>query len=230
MTKPIIKFDQVSKIYSRSSVALKDINFEIQEGEFITIVGRSGVGKTTLINLLVGKERPTKGDVFFEGKIVNQMSTRELSELRQKIGVVYQDYKLLPRQTAYQNVAYALIVVGASDQDINRDTPRVLDIVGLREKKDNYPCELSGGEKQRLAIARALIHQPKLVVADEPSGNLDPYNTWEIIKIFKKINQLGTTVIVATHDKDVISQTEGRKIALRQGKIIRDEKVGKFIF
>jgi cell division transport system ATP-binding protein len=230
MIKPIIKFDQVSKIYSRSSVALKDINFEIQEGEFITIVGRSGVGKTTLINLLVGKERPTRGDVFFEGKIVNQMSARELSELRQKIGVVYQDYKLLPRQTAYQNVAYALIVVGASDQDINRDTPRVLDIVGLRDKKDNYPCELSGGEKQRLAIARALIHQPKLVVADEPSGNLDPYNTWEIIKIFKKINQLGTTVIVATHDKDVISQTEGRKIALRQGKIIRDEKDSKFTF
>jgi cell division transport system ATP-binding protein len=230
MIKPIIKFDQVSKIYPRNSVALEDINFEIQKGEFITIVGRSGVGKTTLINLLVGKERPTKGDVFFEGKAVNQMSVRELSELRQKIGVVYQDYKLLPRRTAYQNVAYALIVVGANDQDISRDTPRVLDLVGLGNKKDNYPCELSGGEKQRLAIARALIHQPRVVVADEPSGNLDPYNTWEIIKVFEKINQLGTTVIIATHDKDVISQTEGRKIALRQGKIIRDEKVGKFTF
>ncbi len=230
MIKPIIKFHQISKIHPRHSVALENINFEIQRGEFVTIVGRSGAGKTTLVNLLIGKEQPTKGDIFFEGEAVNQMSARELSELRQKIGVVYQDYKLLPKQTAYQNVAYALIVVGASDQDISRDTPRVLDIVGLGEKRDNYPHELSGGEKQRLAIARALIHQPKVIVADEPSGNLDPYNTWEIIKIFKKINNLGTTVVVATHDKDVISQTEGRKIALRQGKIVHDENAGKFIF
>ncbi|HQO27650.1 MAG TPA: cell division ATP-binding protein FtsE [Candidatus Pacearchaeota archaeon] len=227
----MIKFDQVSKLYSNSCLALDNINLEIKQGEFVTIVGKSGAGKTTLIKLLIREELPTEGQVYFDGQSVLEMNRRQICQLRQRIGVVYQDYKLLPQQTVYGNVAYVLSVIGASDSEIERDVPRVLEIVGLADKTDDFPHQLSGGEKQRLAIARALIHQPEVIMADEPSGNLDPYNTWDIIEVLNKIHQMGTTVVVATHDKDVIAQTEGRVIALNQGRIIRDDyQTRNFVF
>jgi len=227
----MIKFDQVSKLYPNSCLALDNINLEIKQGEFVTIVGKSGAGKTTLIKLLIREELPTEGQVYFDGQSVLEMNRRQICQLRQRIGVVYQDYKLLPQQTVYGNVAYILSVIGASDSEIERDVPRVLEIVGLADKTDDFPHQLSGGEKQRLAIARALIHQPEVIMADEPSGNLDPYNTWDIIEVLNKIHQMGTTVVVATHDKDVIAQTEGRVIALNQGRIIRDDyQTRNFVF
>ncbi len=227
----MIKFDKVIKKYNNSCVALDGVTFEIQKGEFVTIVGKSGAGKTTLIKLLIREEYPTAGKVYFAGQSVVDMKTKDICALRQRIGVVYQDYKLLPQQTVYDNVGYILRVIGASDREIERDVPMVLEVVGLIDKADCFPYQLSGGEKQRLAIARALIHQPDVIMADEPSGNLDPYNTWDIVELLKKIHHMGTTVVVATHDKDVIAQTEGRTMALHQGRIIRDDNNSRnFIF
>ncbi len=227
----MIKFDQVTKHYSDSCLALDGINLEIKQGEFVTMVGKSGAGKTTLIKLLIREELPTSGQIYFHGQLVAAMKHRDVCRLRQSIGVVYQDYKLLPQQTVYGNLVYILTVIGASDDEIERDVPRALEIVGLAEKTDSYPYQLSGGEKQRLAIARALIHQPEVIMADEPSGNLDPYNTWDIVELLKKIHHMGTTIVIATHDKDVIAQTEGRVVALHQGRIIRDDHNSRnFVF
>jgi len=227
----MIKFDKVTKRYNNSCVALDKVTFEIQKGEFVTIVGKSGAGKTTLIKLLIREENPTSGKVYFAGQSIADMKTKDICALRQRIGVVYQDYKLLPQQTVYDNVSYILSVIGAADREIERDVPLVLEVVGLIDKADCFPYQLSGGEKQRLAIARALIHQPEVIMADEPSGNLDPYNTWDIVELLKKIHHMGTTVVVATHDKDVIAQTEGRTMALHQGRIIRDDNNSRnFVF
>ncbi len=227
----MIKFDQVSKKYPNSCLAIDNVTLEIKQGEFMTIVGKSGSGKTTLIKLLIREELPTSGQVYFQNHMVSSMKPREICQLRQKIGVVYQDYKLLPQQTVYGNAAYVLSVIGATDEEINRDVPRVLNIVGLGDKADCFPDQLSGGEKQRLAIARALVHQPEVIMADEPSGNLDPYNTWDIVELLKKIHNMGTTIIIATHDRDVIAQTEGRVVALHQGRVIRDDNTSRnFVF
>ena len=229
LSKMIIKFEEVTKIYSPSSPALKNINLEVAKGEMVSLVGRSGAGKTTLIKLLIGEEKPTEEKVFFEDHLVNEADSKTLALIRQKIGVVFQDYKLLSKKTAYDNVAYILMVIGASDEEIKRDVPRVLNIVNLKDKATYYPYQLSGGEKQRLAIARALIHQPEVVIADEPSGNLDSSNTWGIIEILKRIHQLGTTVIVSTHDREVISQIRERIITLKDGTIFSDSKDSNFI-
>ncbi len=227
----MIKFDQTTKLYPNSCLALDGVTLEIKQGEFVTVVGKSGAGKTTLIKLLVREELPTSGQVYFNGRSVIEMRPSDVCRLRQSIGVVYQDYKLLPQQSVHDNTAYILKVVGATDEEIERDVPRVLDIVGLADKADCFPRQLSGGEKQRLAIARALIHQPEVIMADEPSGNLDPYNTWDIVELLKKIHNMGTTIIVATHDRDVISQTEGRVVALHQGRVIRDDQHSRnFVF
>jgi len=240
----MIKFQGVSKIYpannlhSEPTEALKDISFEIKEKEFVLIAGRSGAGKTTLIKLLIGEEKPTKGRIFFNFEDdqgitrnleVNKLKRKDLPELRRHIGVVFQDYKLLPRKTVFENVAYALEVVGAQDPQIKNEVPKALRIVGLEERSNHFPSELSGGEKQRVAIARALIHRPDLIIADEPTGNLDPYHTWDIIKLLLKINELGETVILATHDQDIINNLEKRVISLEDGKLIKDEKKGKYI-
>jgi len=227
----VIHFINVSKIYKSNghSVALEDINFKINAGEFVTVVGKSGAGKSTILKLLIGEEKPSKGRVMFSNLEVNKLLVKDLPHLRRKIGVVFQDFRLLPKKTAYENVAFAMEVEGKPHREIADLVPQVLDIVGLADKSKNFPHELSGGEKQRVAIARAMVNRPSVIIADEPTGNLDPMNTWEIIKLLIKINSLGTTVILATHSKDIINHLGKRVISLDDGKVIRDEKNGRYI-
>ncbi len=229
----MISFENITKIYYSSNkepiVALQNVSFKIEQGEFVSIVGKSGAGKTTLIKLLIGEERPTEGSIFFNDYCIQRMNQKELQHFRRRIGVVHQDYKLLLSKNVRENVEYIMQVIGASNRDISRDVPQVLDIVGLSNRQENFPQELSGGEKQRLAIARALCHRPQVVIADEPTGNLDLYNTFEIINIFKKIHRFGTTVILSTHNREVIDSLEQRAITLEDGKIIHDFQKGKFV-
>lgn len=225
----MIVFQAVSKIYNSHTVALEDVDFRVNPGEFVSLAGRSGAGKSTVIKLLIGGEKPTKGRIFFGQYEVNKLKDNELPAFRRHIGVVFQEFRLLATKTAYENVAFALQVAGRPQKEIIELVPQVLDMVGLSEKGKNFPNELSGGEKQRVAIARAMIHRPEVVIADEPTGNLDPFHTYEIIKLLEKINQLGTTVILATHDKEVINMLEKRVITLDNGRIIRDEEKGRYI-
>lgn len=231
----MIKFQNITKIYPANShgsttiVALDNVSFEVNKKEFVSIVGKSGSGKTTLIKLLLGEEKPTKGRIFFDGQEIQKIKRSKLPKLRRRIGAVFQDYKLLSSKTVYENVAYALEVIGASDEQIKRDVKEVLEIVGLADRGFNFPIELSGGEQQRVAIARALVHRPDVILADEPTGNLDPYHTYDIINLLLKINELGTTVILATHDKEIINSLQRRVITLEQGRVIRDEEKGRFI-
>ncbi len=225
----MIKFENVSKIYNSHSVALKDVSFEVKPHEFVSVVGRSGAGKTTLLKLLLAEEQPTGGKIFFNRQNISAVSQKELPMLRRQIGAIFQDFKLLPNKTAYENVAFAMQVVGKSEEEIKSDVPKILDLVGLKDKAGNFPRELSGGEKQRVAIARALVHRPSVIVADEPTGNLDPINTWDIIRLLLKINELGTTVILATHDKEIINALEKRVVSLEGGVVARDENPGRYI-
>jgi cell division transport system ATP-binding protein len=226
----MIVFQGVSKTYNNGeATALEDVTFEVQPGEFISLAGRSGAGKSTIIKLLIGEDRPTKGRVFFGQYEVNKLHDKELPAFRRHIGVVFQDFRLLPMKNAYENVAFALEVAGRPQREIEELVPQVLDMVGLGDKMKNFPSELSGGERQRVAIARAMIHRPEVVIADEPTGNLDPFHTFEIVKLLEKINQLGTTVVLATHDKEVINSLERRVITLDKGRIVRDEEKGKYI-
>ncbi|MDP3902019.1 MAG: cell division ATP-binding protein FtsE [bacterium] len=224
----MIYFNQVFKIYSADSVALKDINLTIESKEFVSLVGRSGAGKSTLLKILLAEEAPSKGEVFFESVNIHYMSKRKLPLLRRKIGMVFQDFRLLSGKTVFENIAFAMEASGRSTKDIEENIPYVLDLVGLTDKSHRFPHELSGGEGQRVAIARAIINRPDVVVADEPTGNLDPENTREIIRILEKINELGTTIILATHNKGVIDSLGKRVITLEDGKIIRDDKKGKY--
>ena len=224
----MIKFQTVTKIYPFNTIALDNVSFEVQPKEFISIVGKSGSGKTTLLKLLMAEEKPTRGRIFFEDQDIHKMKKSRLPRLRRKIGTVFQDYKLLPSKTAFENIAYVMEVMGASDKEIERDVPEVLEVVGLADKSNNFPLQLSGGERQRVAIARALIHRPEVILADEPTGNLDPYNTSDIIKLLLRINELGTTVILATHNKGIINSLGRRVITLENGKVVRDEEKGKF--
>lgn len=225
----MLKFEKITKIYPPHTIALDDVSFDIKSKEFICLVGKSGAGKTTLLKLLLVEEKPTQGRIFFDDQDVHKIKPEELPWLRRKIGAVFQDYKLLPLKTAYENIAYAMEVVGASDLEIARDVNEVLEIVGLIDKADNFPAQLSGGEKQRVAIARALIHRPEVILADEPTGNLDPYHTLDITRLLLKINELGTTVILATHNKEIINSLGKRVVTLQDGKIIRDEAEGRFV-
>ena len=225
----MVKFQEVTKIFPPNTAALDNISFEIKPKEFVSIVGRSGAGKTTLLRLLMAEEKPTQGQVFIDGIDVHKIKPGKLPAIRRKIGAVFQDYKLLPSKTTYENVAYIMEVIGADDLEIARDVPEVIEIVGLTERANNFPAELSGGEKQRLSIARALIHRPEVILADEPTGNLDPYHTLDIIRLLLKINELGTTVVLSTHNKEIINKLGKRVITLEKGKIIRDEEKGRFI-
>ncbi|MFA4890496.1 MAG: cell division ATP-binding protein FtsE [Candidatus Paceibacterota bacterium] len=225
----MIYFDKVSKIYSPSSIALDDVSFAVEPKEFVSIVGQSGAGKTTLLKLLIAEERPSDGKIFFESIDVNELKKKDLSLLRRKIGMVFQDFRLLPNKTAYENIAFAMEAAGRMDEEIEESVPQVLELVNLTDKTWSFPHELSGGEKQRVAIARALVIQPDVIIADEPTGNLDPLNTWEIIQILRKINDMGTTVLMATHNKSVIDSLGKRVITMEKGKIIRDDKEGRYI-
>jgi len=230
----MIKFQNVSKIYpgheeSPAIVALENISFEVKPKEFVSIVGRSGAGKTTLLRLLLAEEKPTQGEIFFEDQNVNNLKPNQLPQLRRKIGAVFQDYKLLASKTTYENIAYVMEVTGATDQEISRDIPQILEIVGLTERANNFPAELSGGEKQRAAIARAITHRPEVILADEPTGNLDPYHTLDIIRLLLKIQEMGTTLILATHNKEIINRLGKRVITVEKGRVIRDEERGRFI-
>ena len=225
----MIAFQNVSKVYNSHSVALEDVSFQVNPGEFVSLVGKSGAGKSTIIRLLIGEEKPTRGRVFFGQYEVNKLRNAELPAFRRHIGVIFQDFRLLPTKNAFENVAFALEVAGRTQKEITELVPQVLDMVGLSNKLVNFPGELSGGEKQRVAIARAMVHRPEVIIADEPTGNLDPFHTSEIISLLEKINELGTTVILATHDKQIINGLGKRVVSLDHGRVIRDEEKGRYI-
>lgn len=224
----MIYFNNVSKIYNGDSVALDDVTLTIPAGEFVSIVGHSGAGKTTLIKMILADDTPTEGTVFFESTNVFKLNNKELTKLRRRIGVVFQDFKLLLNKTAYENISFAMEAVGKTSEEIESDVPHVLELVDLGHKKDHFPGEMSGGEQQRLAIARAIINQPELIIADEPTGNLDAINTYEIVQILKKINDLGTTVVLTTHNRGIIDMVGKRVITMEKGKVIKDDKDGKY--
>ncbi len=219
----MIYFNNVSKFY-KEGVALDDVTLTIKAGEFVSIVGHSGAGKTTLTKMILVDDNPTDGTVFFESINVHELKGNELTKLRQRMGVVFQDFKLLQNRTAYENIAFAMEALGKTDEEIESDVAHVLELVNLSDKINHFPHQLSGGEQQRLAIARAIINQPELIIADEPTGNLDPANTHEIIQILKKINDLGTTIILATHDNGVIDAVNKRVVTMSKGKIVKDTK------
>ena len=225
----MIFFDNVSKIYNSHSAALKNVTLRFHPREFVSLVGASGAGKTTLLKLLIREEEPSEGSIFLDGTEVSSLSSKDMHILRRRIGTVFQDYKLLPSKNAYENVAFAMQVAGKGDSEIDEDVPQVLELVGLAAKTDNFPHQLSAGEKQRVAIARALVNRPDVILADEPTANLDPVNTGEIIKLLHKINVLGTTVILATHDREVINSLERRVVALERGTVVSDEEKGKYM-
>jgi cell division transport system ATP-binding protein len=222
----MIYFNNVSKIY-KDATALLEVTFAVEAGEFVSVVGHSGAGKTTLVRMILAEEKPTEGTVFFESINVHKLKSKDLTKLRRRIGVVFQDYKLLLNKTAYENIAFAMEAVGKTEEEIASDVPHVLELVDLSHRVNHFPDEMSGGEQQRLAIARAIINQPELIIADEPTGNLDPVNTHEIVQILKKINDLGTTVILTTHNRGVIESVNKRVITMENGKIVRDTKHNK---
>lgn len=225
----MIYFNNVSKVYNKDSVALDDVTFTVGKGEFVAVVGHSGAGKTTLIKMILADENPTEGTVFFESIDVHKVRDENLTKLRRRIGTIFQDYKLLTNKTAYENIAFAMESVGKTDQEIKSDVPHVLELVDLTNKMHRFPHQLSGGEQQRLAIARAIINQPELIIADEPTGNLDPVNTFDVVQILKKINDLGTTIILTTHNRGVVESIGKRVVTMERGKIVRDDKSGKYV-
>lgn len=227
--QPIVRFENVSKTYaSGSTPALVDINLTVMPGEFISLVGPSGAGKSTLLKLIYAEEQPTEGEVFFNERSIQGIDRRLLPFFRRNIGTIFQDYKLLPQKTVFENVAYALEVDGRTAGEIRSEVGEILDIVGLAGKTSKFPRELSGGEQQRVAVARALIHHPKIICADEPTGNLDPVATKEISDLLLEINSYGTTVIMATHKKDVVDLINRRVVAIVDGRITHDQSKGRY--
>lgn len=226
----MIYFDNVSKLYNDGrSAALQEITFQVAPKEFVSIVGHSGAGKTTLLKMIIAEDHPTDGKVYFESLDVHKIPRSRLPQYRRKIGTVFQDFKLLPNKTAFENIAFAMEANGRSDEEIAENVPQALSLVDLDDKAWNFPNELSGGEKQRVAIARAIVNQPDIIVADEPTGNLDPIATYEVVQILKKINDLGTTVIMTTHNKGVIDELGRRVITMDEGRIVRDDESGKYV-
>lgn len=220
----MIHFKDITKVYPPDAVVLEDINLFIKAGEFVSIIGESGSGKTTLMKLLVAEEQPTEGEIIVGGWDITDIKSKDVPLLRRQIGNIFQDFKLLPNKTVFENVAFALHVCNASNSEIRKVVPQAIKIVGLKGKEDRFPAQLSGGEKQRVAIARALSHQPKIIIADEPTGNLDANHTDDIIDLLKKINSFGTTVILVSHEKDVVNKLKRRVVTLAEGKIISDQE------
>lgn len=225
----MIIFKSATKKYPPKVVAVENINLHIKPGEMVSIVGQSGTGKTTLIKLLIAEEKLTAGSIIVGGWDITRIKKRERPYLRRQIGVIFQDFKLLPKKTAFENVSFALAVAGKTDKVIQKTVPQLLRIVGLEDKQDRYPRHLSGGEQQRVVIARALAHKPKIIVADEPTGNLDAINTREIIDLLVKINSFGTTVLLVTHDREVVNSLKKRVITLEDGRIVCDVEKGRYV-
>lgn len=223
----MIKFENVSKLYSKTK-ALDGINLDIHHGEFISLVGLSGAGKTTLMKLLIGEEGIDRGRILIDDIDISKVKKSDMPFLRRKIGMVFQDIKLLPKRTAFENVAFAMEVCGHRLEKIHEDVPKILELVGLAHKRDNFPHQMSGGERQRVAIARALAHRPVLLLADEPTGNLDEVNANEVIELLLKINQLGTTVVLATHAADLVNKIKRRVITIENGRITLEQEKGKY--
>lgn len=224
----MLEMRHAGKIYPGGSVALEDINVEIKAGEFVFLVGPSGAGKSTFIRLISREIEPTSGQIFVDGVDVIKLKRRDIPYLRRQLGIVFQDFRLLNNRTAYENVAFAMQVIEAPSHKIRRRVEEVLELVGLKDRGDAYPGEMSGGEQQRIAIARAIVNDPLLVIADEPTGNLDPETSMEIMNIFSQINANGTTIIMATHDKTMVDYMQKRVIALENGRIVRDDRKGVY--
>ena len=224
----MLRMTDVSKVYPGGNVALQDINVHIEPGEFVFVVGPSGAGKSTFIKMLFREVLPTTGSIFVNGVDILELTPKEIPYMRRQLGIIFQDYRLLPDRTVYENVAFAMQVIETPHRKIKRRVLNVLDLVGLRHRANAYPNELSGGEQQRIAIARAIVNDPLLVIADEPTGNLDPDTSWDIMEIFKEINATGTTIVMATHDKEVVDAMGKRVIAIESGRIVRDEDNGVY--
>jgi cell division transport system ATP-binding protein len=225
----MIRFENVSKVYPGDIVVLQDVDLIIEAGDFVSLVGQSGAGKSTLLKLIYAEEEPTTGEVYFDERPISAIRRKHLPFLRRNIGTVFQDFKLFSQKTVFENVAYALEVYGKTNEEIREEVPQILNIVGLAGKEYKYPKQLSGGEQQRVSMARALICDPKVIVADEPTGNLDPIATKDIINLLLEINKLGTTVILATHNKSIVDGLSRRVVTLDNGKITRDEQNGKYV-
>jgi len=226
---PMIKLKNVSKLYKPETQALKNVSLHIKAGEFVSIVGQSGSGKTTMAKLLFAEERPTGGQVVIGDWDISRIRQSEIPVLRRQIGVVFQDFKLLSRKTVGENIAFALQVAGEKGGRIREIVPQVLKIVGLSDKVDRYPRQLSGGEQQRVSIARSLVHRPKILVADEPTGNLDTIHSHEIIQLLHHINEFGTTVVLVTHDRDIVNALKKRVITIQNGEVVSDIEHGKYV-
>lgn len=226
--KVVLKMTDVSKVYPGGSVALQNVDIHIEPGEFVFVVGPSGAGKSTFIKMLFREVLPTTGSIFVNGVDILSLTPNEIPYMRRQLGIIFQDYRLLPDRTVYENVAFAMEVIETPRRKIKRRVLNVLDLVGLRHRADAYPNELSGGEQQRIAIARAIVNDPIMVIADEPTGNLDPETSWDIMEIFKEINAEGTTIVMATHDKEIVDAMGKRVIAIEDGRIVRDEASGVY--
>ncbi len=228
-TRSVISFQHVWKTYPNGTSALRDITLGVPEGDFMFLVGPSGAGKSSLVRLLIREEKASRGKLFVHGQELGRLRRRHLPYLRRKVGLVFQDFKLLPRMTVHENVAFALRTVGESQRTITYHANAALEAVGLLDSRRNYPYELSGGEQQRVAIARALVHRPRLFIADEPTGNLDPATAWEIMQIFMRINAAGATVVMATHNREIVDLMRRRVVAIDRGKVVRDDRFGKYL-
>lgn len=227
---PIIAMEHITKQYTTGVDALRDISIRIGKGEFVFVVGKSGSGKSTFIKLLLKELNPTSGKLYVGGRQVTNLSRKQVSLYRRQIGVVFQDFRLLKNKTVYENVAFAQQIIGMTKRQIAINVPVILDVVGLKDKAPAYPGELSGGEQQRVAIARALVNKPTILLADEPTGNLDPQTAWDIMMLLQEVNKSGTTVVVVTHNNDIVDVMQKRVVALEEGKLVRDDQKGGYVY